>query len=36
MYRGELEQQQVNDIEKMMSTQFAAWFEKHVGATFKT
>jgi hypothetical protein len=36
MYRAELEQQQVNNIEKVMSTQFAAWFEKHVRATFIT
>jgi len=33
LYREELEHQQVNDIEKVMSKQFAAWFEKHVRAT---
>jgi hypothetical protein len=27
MYRAKLEQQQVNNIEEMMSTQFPAWFE---------
>jgi len=36
MYRAELEQQQVNNIDKMMSTQFPAWFEKHVSASFTT
>jgi len=36
MYKAQLEQQQVNNIEKMMSTHFAAWFEKHVRATFTT
>ena len=36
MYRAELEQQEVNDVEKMMSTQFAAWFENHVCAASTT
>jgi hypothetical protein len=36
MYRAKLEQQQVNNIEKMMSTQFPAWFGKHVRASFTT
>jgi len=36
MYRAELEQQEVNDVEKMMSTQFAAWFENHVSAASTT
>jgi hypothetical protein len=36
MYRVELEQQQVNNNEKMMSTQFLAWFEKHIRASFTT
>jgi hypothetical protein len=36
MYREELERQEVNDVEKMMSTQFVAWFENHVGASSTT
>jgi len=36
MYRAELEQQEVNDVEKMMSTQFATWFENHVCAASTT
>jgi hypothetical protein len=36
MYRAQLQQEEVNDVEKMMSTQFAAWFENHVCATSTT
>jgi hypothetical protein len=36
MYREELEQQEVNDVEKMTSTQFVAWFENHVCASSST
>jgi hypothetical protein len=33
MYRAELEQQEVSDVDKMMAKQFPAWFENHVSAT---
>ena len=36
MYRAQLEQEEVNDVGKMMSTQFAAWFENHLCATSTT
>jgi hypothetical protein len=32
----ELQQQGENDVEKMMSTQFASWFEDHVCAPSTT
>jgi hypothetical protein len=34
MYRAQLEQEEVNNVEKKMSTQFAAWLENHVCSTF--